>query len=588
MRNSEVKTLEIKHLIEKISISINPIEIGNIHLSSLSKEHIKRFPIAIAFDRAKHFQFVISTSSNVNWCSVPDKIDVDEKTDFLNLPLSIDLGLLHIAGLGMRNMEFQHHEIILEICISEKEKTENKKCISVVIPVNVNWISDIPFVDNPGRPKVDKTEIIFDPLNLTSSSDKSQDKEIHITNIGNSKITCDLNCPNWIKSDPSCLVLEPGQTKASSIQIDPTCLKIGLNTGQIAITNSDIKINVSIDVTANGPVPYFENDISISIPYEKTNEDYIHTLIITNVGKGELHVTLPINMNDRETKTKYSITDKLEIPITIPKSNLCSNQDETFNFNIETNSVIEGLRNILTHLQYTIEPAQEVKPMENQEAQAEQKNAEKIMPPMIENKTKKEKRNYVMALLASVFLINILLALILSLSWNNNAVSVKPKLGSGNKITQVNNKRKSNDGLAQKNQQSPITLNGNYPQILTQTFPETQASDVISDEIQDNSIQKTTENIEEESIEMPDKATITKSDKDDSFIKISIYTLPRAYIYIDKQKLPDATPLENIQIRAGSHIIHIVACDDPSKNITIERVFKDGDYISLDATQGNW
>jgi len=382
--------------------------------------------------------------------------------------------------------------------------------------------------------------------------------------------------------------LEPGQTKASSIQIDPTCLKIGLNTGQIAITNSDIKINVSIDVTANGPVPYFENDISISIPYEKTNEDYIHTLVITNVGKGELHVTLPINMNDRETKTKYSITDKLEIPITIPKSNLCSNQDETFNFNIETNSVIEGLRNILTHLQYTIEPAQEVKPMENQEAQAEQKNAEKIMPPMIENKTKKEKRNYVMALLASVFLINILLALILSLSWNNNAVSVKPKLGSGNKITQVNNKRKSNDGLAQKNQQSPITLNGNYPQILTQTFPETQASDVISDEIQDNSIQKTTENIEEESIEMPDKATITKSDKDDSFIKISIYTLPRAYIYIDKQKLPDATPLENIQIRAGSHIIHIVACDDPSKNITIERVFKDGDYISLDATQGNW
>ena len=67
--------------------------------------------------------------------------------------------------------------------------------------------------------------------------------------------TCDLLYPQWVRPDPSCLVLEPGHTKASSIQIDPAYLKVGPNSGQITITNSDIKINVSVDVTANGPVP---------------------------------------------------------------------------------------------------------------------------------------------------------------------------------------------------------------------------------------------------------------------------------------------------------------------------------------------
>jgi len=586
--SSEVKTLEIKHLVEKISISIKSIEIGSIPLSTLLKEDIKSFPFPIAFGGTKRVPFILLVSSNANWCSVPDKTDVDEKTDSMNLPLGIDLESLYIAGLRKENKESQLHELNLEICVSEKGKAENKKCVSVVIPVNVKWIIDIPFIENFGRPDVDRTEITFNPLHLPNSSDKLQDEQIHVTNIGNTRITCDLLCPEWIRSDPACLVLEPDQTKESSIQIDSEYVKVGTNSGQIEITNSDIKINVSVDVTANGPVPQFENDILISIPQEKANADYIYTFEVVNVGNGELHVTLPTNMNDPKLKKTYNITDKLDILLTIPQSDLSSNQNDAFNFNIETNSVIERLKNILTRVQYTIEPVEEVKPLEKQEEQTEQKVDKKLVPSTINRKkdgTKNWKRIYVTISLAATLLVTIFLFVMFYSMRNSKPIPIpippKPP------VTEIPTK---------KPQKSSVTSSKPRP-LVPEASQEPSTPDVKKDEIQDITQEPKEKRIEPDPVRTTTSTSTSTPEPERivSYITISIYTIPRAYVYVDEKQLlesdgsPSLTPLKKIIIESGKkHTIYIEAYNNPLKNKKYDQEFNGGDKIELYVGKGGW
>ncbi len=584
MKTAEIETLEFGHIIKGISISTEPIELGIISTSSLSRVQTKSFPIELAFKRTERIPFTLLLSSTTQWCLIQEQISVDEETDSMNLPLSVDLMALYIAGLDKENKEKQNHDLNIGVGIGTSQNTDNRNYKSVIIPVNVEWFIDTPFVDNPGRAIADRSEIIFPSISLPVQLSGIQEENLQITNIGATEITCDFICPEWIKLNPQSLVLESNRAKNTKIQIDPANIKkIGHNSGQITLTNSDAKIDVSVEVRANGPVPQFENNISISIPRNLV-DDHIYMLEINNVGSGALQVTLPTNMGELEEQNTYNIVDQAKIPLTIPQDILANSQSDNFSFIVETNSIISSSKHISINLKYVLEQVNEIPVV----VEKVNKTDDIDIPITMEESTPERKRHYSTAILAVTF---ILILLAIGFFWMRNGKDnpIKPIIPNKTQLKPVEPNIESIVVPPQVNRipEVPRRIIVTPPVSTIPDIPLYNSdSGVLINEAQENATQNDDNSVASEVIR--DDSTLEFSAKKAlSQVKISIYTLPRAFVYIDGERQKDMTPLENISISSERHKIRLEAYDK-TRNITIEDRFEDGEIIDLEAAEGDW
>lgn len=89
-------------------------------------------------------------------------------------------------------------------------------------------------------------------------------------------------------------------------------------------------------------------------------------------------------------------------------------------------------------------------------------------------------------------------------------------------------------------------------------------------------------------------SNISTINQPEKYIKLFIYSNPPARIYIDHKKIVDEkgneilTPVKNLRVKAGTHIIKLVAKDNPSKVWWIQQKFYQDDMIYVDASAGDW
>ena len=459
----------------------------------------------------------------------------------------------------------------------------------LTIPVDVNWQIDIPS-DTPGNPQVDTTDIQFTSIHLPDPPDEPQVRSVQVTNTGGARVICDLQCPDWIKLDQERLVLEQGKTREASVWIDPLAVNPGRNFGQIYITNSDVYINVTADVVAHGPAPQLETEVSISIP--QTDDDYTYMLEIANVGDGELSVKLPTNIGDLRYKETFLISDKTGIPLTIPKSKLRAGETVTRDFVIRTNSVIERLQEIPVKFTYTVEAASEALPKQSIALPFEKY-------PLHETRRLEKRRSA--STWVAVFVAALLTIIISAIGYysyytrnrgSGGIIIVTPDqvkivkdvvAKSAHPPAEINEKRKepppsppkqsSFNSFDSSSLDVPRETEFRSSSQLTPVVQPVETSGVVDPELQ-------------REIELPVKPEL--------YLNISIYSYPRARVYIDGGALLDSrgrqqlTPLKGWKITAGKHSIKLVADNDPSRTHLIEKEFTADDVLHRDVRKGDW
>lgn len=571
----------------ELDVQYTPLHLGEVPVSSLSKSHIRAFPLAIAFKREHHAPLDVSVSSKMDWCLVvPENVRLDKGIEFTNLSLNLDLEALAIEDCQTNENVYRHHQLELDFSLDKQDMSSDghgQRC-SINIPVDIYWFIDIPS-DIPGKPQVDKTDIAFDILHLPDPTGKPQEESIQVINAGDARVICDLLGPDWIKADPGRLVLEPGEIKTASITVDPNYVNAGKNFGQIHITNSDININVTLEVIAHGPVPQVDRDISISIP--KTDADYTYMFKIVNAGEGELQVSLPINIGDLRYKKTYYVKDELYVPMTIPRNKMDEGETVTRNFNVRSNSIIERLREIPVKFQYRVKPVQEKiteKPKE-------------IFTTGIQKK--KEKRNRRAPGIVAVFAVFFLLVTVIS-SYFMFMRKADEKVNE-----------KVNDSTFRQTSPAKSSLYRQKEDLKKKINPQENkhTEDNLSKTEQDTSPDKlhttpetsssNSEGVDEEQ-EHTDASPVIQSEKlepptkPEYFVRLSIYTFPPARIYIDEVEYKDPegrtviTPARDIRISAGEHEIKIVADNSPNK-VWKGKLNFTSDYIfTKDAREGDW
>lgn len=580
----------------EIYIQSTGIMLGSVSISSLSNEHLRSFPFPIAFKKAKNLEINLYVISKVSWCSVkPSNFIINNEDGSTNFSLSLNLDLLARWGINAVKNGERHYEIKLDIGISLQDKPDDGQHALVTIPVNVNWFIDIP-TEPAKKLQVDRNEVNFLPVYLPKISEIQQIENISITNPGNTRVICDIECPEWIKADPARLVLDADQTRTFSLRVDLNQIDLGNNQVNIHVTNSDININVTVEGIAQCPAPNFERDISISIPY--TDSDYTYQLEVVNIGKGELKVSVPLRFGDLRYRNTYNVIDKALIPIIIPRTTMSEDQTVTREFIIATNSEIEKLKKIPVRIQYTLLSAEEAhtKNLPTKDITEKDKDIKAILP----TKCKKKRGLVTPILIAATFLI----ALFVSLMMINKHTDYN-LWGYGESNGTTINRIKPIIPLVTANQNNkPITAIKNLPSsqdkpesfdMEEQNVPE-NVSDQQPIKLQERSISRKdisiTQNEENQKLAVDTNKNTVVTTK--TFVKVSIYSFPRAYVYIDGEKVVNSngeamlTPIKNQPISSGKHDIKIVVDDESKKTWSVSELITEDHVYTVSATEGDW
>lgn len=580
----------------EIYIQSTEIMLGSILISSLSNEHSRSFPFPVAFKKARNMEINLSVISKVSWCSVePSNFAVNNEDGSTNFSLILDLDLLARWGTNVLKNGECHYEIRLDIGISLQDKPDDVQYALVNIPVSVNWFIDIP-TEPVKKLQADRNGINFSPIYLPKISEIQQIENISITNPDNTRVICDIECPEWIKAGPARLVLDSDQTKIFSLCVDPNQIDLGNNQGNIHITNSDININVTVEGIAQCPAPSFERDISISIPY--TDSDYTYQLEVVNIGNGELKVSVPLGLGDLRYRNIYNVINKALIPIIIPRIKMNEDQTVTREFIIITNSEIEKLKKIPVRIQYTLLSAEEVvihtKNPPTKDI-TEKDNGIKINLPIND---KKKQNLTTPILIAATFLITLFASLMMI---NEHTDYNLWGYGKSNRTT--------------INRIKPIapsvkTNKNNKPMAVIKNLPSSQDKFESSDMEQEQDLP---ENVHEQQPSKPQERhtshkdiSVTPNEENQklavhtntvvmtrAFIKISIYSFPRAYVYIDGEKIINSngeailTPIKNQIVSSGKHNIKLV--DGESKRTwSVSELITEDHVYTVNAMAGDW
>ena len=218
----------------------------------------------------------------------------------------------------------------------------------------------------------------------------------------------------------------------------------------------------------------------------------------------------------------------------------------------------------------------------------EPKTDDSNIPIIIEENTPKKKRHYSTAILAATF---ILILLAIGFFWMRNGKDnpIKPIIPNKTQLKPVEPNIESIVVPPQVNRipEVPRRIIVTSPVSTTPDIPLYNSdSGVLINEAQENATQNDDNSVASEVIK-DDSTPEPSVEKVISQVKISIYALPRAFVYIDGKKQKDMTPLENISISSERHKIRLEAYDK-TRNITIEDRFEDGEIIDLEAAEGDW
>ncbi len=89
-------------------------------------------------------------------------------------------------------------------------------------------------------------------------------------------------------------------------------------------------------------------------------------------------------------------------------------------------------------------------------------------------------------------------------------------------------------------------------------------------------------------------SNVPTTSQPEKYVKLFIYSNPPARIYIDHTRIVDEkgndviTPVKNLRVKAGTHIIKLVAKDNPSKVWWTQQKFYQDDMIYVDTGAGDW
>jgi len=191
------------------------------------------------------------------------------------------------------------------------------------------------------------------------------------------------------------------------------------------------------------------------------------------------------------------------------------------------------------------------------------------IPITMEESTPERKRHYSTAILAATF---ILILLAIGFFWMRNGKDnpIKPIIPNKTQLKPVEPNIESIVVPPQVNRipEVPRRIIVTPPVSTIPDIPLYNSdSGVLINEAQENATQNDDNSVASEVIR--DDSTLEFSAKKAlSQVKISIYTLPRAFVYIDGERQKDMTPLENISISSERHKIRLEAYDK-TRNITI-------------------